>query len=81
MCGVFVCLFCFVFLCVTGVSVCLSVLGIITHSLCICHLATKLYCIVYILYDLCICMHVLPGSGSENGIEITTKIYLNLFLA
>ena len=30
----------------TGVSVCMSVLGTITLSLCICHLAIKLYCIV-----------------------------------
>ena len=30
----------------TGVSACVSVLGTITHSLCICHLAIKLYCIV-----------------------------------
>ena len=31
---------------VTGVSVCMSVLGTMTHSLCICHWAIKLYCIV-----------------------------------
>ena len=30
--------------CVTGVNVCMSVLGTITHSLCICHLVIKLYC-------------------------------------
>ena len=34
------------FVCVTGVSVCMSVLGTITHSMCIYHLAKKLYCIV-----------------------------------
>ena len=33
-------------MCVTGVSVCMSVLDTITHSLYICHLAIKLYCIV-----------------------------------
>ena len=30
----------------TGVSVLVSVLGTITHSMCVCHLAIKLYCIV-----------------------------------
>ena len=30
----------------TVVSVCMSVLGTITHSLCICHVAIKLYFIV-----------------------------------
>ena len=33
-----------------GVSVCMNVLGTITHFLCICHLAIKLYCIV--LYNI-----------------------------
>ena len=37
----------FIFFYVTGVSACMSVLGTITHSLCICHLAIKLYCVVF----------------------------------
>ena len=34
---------------VTGVSACNRVLGTITHSMCICHLAIKLYCIVLVI--------------------------------
>ena len=45
-------IFVFVFVvCVTGVSVCISVFGTITHSLCICLLAIKLR----INYSLNIC--------------------------
>ena len=35
-----------VFVCVTGVSACMSVFDTMTHSLWFCHWAIKLYCIV-----------------------------------
>ena len=45
----------------TGVSVCMSALGTITHSLCICHLAIN-----YIVRksDVLVC-HVYDYSGSD----------------
>ena len=64
-------------MCVTGVSVCMSVLGIITHSLCICHLAIKLFCIVLLLLLLLSSLlfyHIIAPQNLGYEIHISSKL-------
>ena len=63
----------------------MSVLGIITHSMCICHLAIKLYCIVvYCVYlPLVVLAHgskqVLGQSVYDCRLDVPTNQFSFLF--